>query len=179
MFNPNLLRTLAAVPTGINVLDASPISLKVFVPLVELGFSVTVCQAPEETNSLGFHSENASTVLSWNPEDTPNPEGTFAWIVAHRTFDTCTDEDKMAKQLVALQKVLVEGGWMYVCVPAANEGGVHQNGQSQTVSFTAIGLMMFFQQYGWAVAESPYAYDESGKKFWCAIFRKVGTNTIV
>lgn len=178
MFNPNLLRTLAAVPPGIKVLDASPISYKLFVPLVELGFAVTVCQAQEETNDLELNSENTPTVLRWNPEETLSIEETFAWVVAHRTFDTCTAEDKMAKQLTALREVLVEGGWMYVCVPAAIEGGVHQSDQPETVSFTAIGLMMFFQQYGWAVAEPPYAYDESGEKFWCAIFRKMGTNTI-
>lgn len=179
MANPHLLRTLAAIPPGIPVLDLSLTDRLLWLPLAQLGFRVT-CIANKPQSA----AEEASLAsgIKWV---TPTPEGVlpvgeeaFEWVIAHRSFDLLRTEAQYLSWVQECHRVLRDGGWMYVCVPAIAPEQPMQNGRADSLAFTAVGLQLYFSGREWAVAEQPYEYEEDGSLFWCAIFRKVGTNTI-
>ncbi|HCR49100.1 MAG TPA: class I SAM-dependent methyltransferase [Rhodothermales bacterium] len=175
MANPHLLRTLAAVPPDIPVLDLSPDQRSLYVPLVQLGFRVTCIR----NKPLTVAEPTSITWISMTPEGVlPISAQTFEWVIAHRSFDLLRTEAQCRSWVNECHRVLRDGGWMYLCVPAIGPEQPVQNGRLNPLAFTAVGLQLYFSGGGWAVAEQPYEYMEEERLFWCAIFRKVGPNTI-
>ncbi|MEM1128729.1 MAG: class I SAM-dependent methyltransferase [Bacteroidota bacterium] len=171
--DPHLLRTLAAIPPHHQVLELGCQAGVHSVPLRQLGFRLTICEADPQAldqarKALEAPGHETSMVLHTAALDTLLPPDTFDWIVS---WQPVARPEPWANWARAARRVIKPGGWMYVAMPAASLAASSAGREGPAV------LVSHLQQAGWAVAEPPVLIELDERSLVRGIFRRVEADT--
>lgn len=134
----HLLRTLAAVPVSSEILDLGCGRGRHTEALLRLGFPVHACdprteavEATRETIGDLLEQGEVDTVVQTASLNTLDyPDDTFDWVVAVEAETYVSDEDDLQTLFEEGRRLLKPGGWLYITLPAPEEGsGVESDGE--------------------------------------------------
>lgn len=126
----HLLRTLAAVPVSSEILDLGCGQGHHTEALLRLGFPVHACdprpeavEATRETVGDLLEQGDVETVVQVASLDAMDyPDATFDWVVATEAETYASTEEDLRTLFEEGRRLLKPGGWMYVSLPAVEEG---------------------------------------------------------
>jgi ubiquinone/menaquinone biosynthesis C-methylase UbiE len=187
----HLLRTLASVPHGNRVLELNCGEGARTVPLVQLGFDVYACdpgasavEAARRQVAALLGAEAATRVTVASAEALAFPDAYFDWIVASDAFAHAHADDTLRGTLAEMRRVLKDGGWVYLTVPAVPEAGPlagphpgYAGDSGLVLTFTPESLGAVMGAAGFAEAQPPVPTSYEGRPFLQAIYRRVDANT--
>ena len=181
----HLLRTLAAIPPTDRVLDwhASPDRTLTF---ARLGFDVHACHddagvVADVRSALAGEREDAKRcVVQARPSALGHPDAFFDWVVGWRPFEEATGEDDVREALREALRVMKDGAWIYLAVPAipddfdpAHDDTGYASDAAMPLRFTPETLTALALESGFVVAEKPASDADDRGPLVRAIFRKV------
>lgn len=188
----HLLRTFASVPFGNRVLDLNCGDGRRALPLVQLGFDVYACDPAEgavaaarraAAEPLG-EAEAARRITVAGADALGYPDAFFDWVVAFDVAAHVHTEAAVLDTLAEVRRVLRDGGWVYVTVPAVDPAANpldpapgYAGDSGLALRFTPETLGALMTEAGFAEAQAALPFDEDGRAWLQAIYRRVDAHT--
>lgn len=188
----HLLRTFASVPYGNRVLDLNCGEGQHTVPLAQLGFDVYACDPAETAVAIARRrvaevvgeEEAMRRVTQAYPDALGYPDTYFDWIVAYDAFEHLHARAALVDTLAEARRVLKDGGWIYLTVPAVPDGVQpastptgYAGDSGLTLRFTPRTLGEILDEAGFAEAQEPRAFEQDARPYLQAIYRRVDATT--
>jgi SAM-dependent methyltransferase len=180
----HLLRTLAAVPVSSQILDLGCGRGRHTEALLRLGFPVHACDprpaavdATRETVRDLLEQGEVETVVQVAPLDAMDyPDATFDWVVAAEAETYVSSEDDLRTLFDEGRRLLRPGGWLYVTLPAANDGEASAGADGPLRASEAL-VERHRDAADLVVASESTCVDEDGGPRIRAIYRRVEPHT--
>lgn len=187
----HLLRTLASIPLQSRILDLECGAGRRAEALVALGFDVYACDARDTAvveargrlaGQLGA-DDAERRVTPARPEALGYPDAFFDWVVAFEPFREVHTEETLLDCLRETLRVLKDGGWVYLALPAVEEEALlddaagYAGDSGLDLTFTAETLGRVMAAAGFEEAERPRRLDEGDRPLLHAIYRRVSEHT--
>lgn len=181
----HLLRTLAAVPVSSEILDLGCGDGRRMEALLRLGFPVHACDprpaAVEATRKVARElleqGEAETVVQEASLDDLDYPDTTFDWVVVEEAETYVSDPDDLQTVFEEGRRLLKPGGWLYVTLPAATEGGDRSGDADEPAHFSTDVIEARRKAADLAEASAPTRGDGELSARIYAIYRRVEPHT--